>query len=227
MAPMDCSVRRWRGRLRLVNRKLLLAKACRPGTLLGLGVIVLLAVGTTVMTTRPSTAQYPMDTTENPVVPVPGATPHAARLRGQVPCEQIISNLDRNTRPVKGRAANTEGQKQRAATVAMLAKRMGTTQLWVTQCMRAYGRRVPAVLENVQNEDVVEEFEEQEPEESAADDLSEPGGRERDPIRDENSQDRQRLRAENPTPAGEERERVLHVPAQGSQEERQEESNGQ
>jgi len=77
--------------------------------------------------------------------------------------------------------------------------------------MRAYGRRVPANLENTQNEDVVEEFEEQEPEESATEDLTEPGARERDSLADENSQDRQRLRADNSAQTGQEKETVLHL----------------
>jgi hypothetical protein len=152
------------------------------------------------------------------VVPVPGATPRAARMRGQVPCERVISNLDRNMRPLKGRAANVESQKGREATIAMIAKHLGTTQLWVAQCMRAYGRRVPANLENVQNEEVVEDFEEQEPEESAAEDLTEPGARERDALADENSQDRQRLRADNAAQTGQEKESVLRLRPQSSEE---------
>lgn len=154
----------------------------------------------------------------NNVVPVPGATPRAARLHGQVPCEQVISRLDRNTRPLKGRAANVEAQKGRQATVAAIAKRLGTTQLWVAQCMRAYGRRVPANLQDVQNEDVIEEFEEQEPEESATEDLAEPGARERDALADENSQDRQRLRADDASKTGREKERVLKLRPESTEE---------
>ncbi len=162
------------------------------------------------MLLRSLAAQELPEVSDN-LVPVPGATPRAARMRGQVPCEEIISSLDRSARPLKGRAAAVESQKGREATVAMIAKHLGTTQMWVAQCMRAYGRRVPANLENTQNEDVVEEFEEQEPEESATEDLTEPGARERDSLADENSQDRQRLRADNSAQTGQEKETVLHL----------------
>ena len=87
----------------------------------------------------------------------------------------------------------------------------GRSEEIVGKAMRAYGRRVPANLENTQNEDVVEEFEEQEPEESATEDLTEPGARERDSLADENSQDRQRLRADNSAQTGQEKETVLHL----------------
>ena len=132
------------------------------------------------------------------LVPVPGAAQQAARMRGRIPCAQVISRLDRNLRAERGRPANVEDPKERAATVATIAKQTGTTRLWVAQCMRAYGRRVPPSLEGFQNEDLVEEFEEQESEESGTEDLTEPGGRERNPISDENSQDRQRIRAADP-----------------------------
>lgn len=173
--------------------------------------IVLVAAAVAVMFGLAATAQEPPELQGADLVPVPGATPQAARLHGQVPCEQIISRLNRTARPLKGRASQVESQKEREATVAMIAKQTGTTQLWVAQCMRAYGRRVPANLENVQNEDVVEDFEEQDPEESASEDLSEPGARERDPLADENSRDRARLRADNATQPPPEKERVLKL----------------
>lgn len=181
--------------------------------------ILLITMGGALVGPWMAAAQYPRKPLGNSVVPVPGATPQAARLRGQVPCEEIISRLDRNLRAEKGHAATVEDQRARAGTVATIAKRVGTTQLWVAQCMRAYGRRVPASLENVQNEDVVEQFEEQEPEESEPEDLTEPGARERNPLEDENSQDRSRLRADNPnnqpTP-GKEKESVLRLRPQGT-----------
>jgi len=93
----------------------------------------------------------------------------------------------------------------------MVAKQMGTTQMWVAQCMRAYGRRVPANLENVQNENTVEDFEDQEPEESASEDVSEPGARERDPLADENSRDRAALRADGAAQPTPEKERVFKI----------------
>ena len=198
-----------------MNRTSLLARAVRLGLPTG---ILLVAVGGAVLTPRTSAAQYPLEAPGNNVVPVPGATPQAARMRGQVPCEQIISSLNRNTRPLTGRASTVETEKEREATVAMIAKRNGTTQLWVAQCMRAYGRRVPMNLENVQNEDVVEQFEDQEPEESAAEDLSEPGARERDLVADENSQDRQRIRADNANESAPEKERVLRLRPDSSRE---------
>jgi len=133
------------------------------------------------------------------LVPVPGATPLAARERGRVPCEEIVSAVDHHFRADKALAAN----------VAVIAKRLGTTQLWVGHCMLVYGRRVPEALENEANEDVLEKLEEDEPEESANEDVSEPGARERDPLADENSRDRSQIRAANPNIP--EKERVMKL----------------
>ena len=191
-----------------VNHEPLRARALELGLLMA---IVLLPVGVAVATPRAAAAQEPPEMSDDNLIPVPGARPQAARMRGQIPCERIISKVDQNLRPLKGRAANVESQKGREATVAMVARQLGTTQMWVAQCMRAYGRRVPANLENVQNEDMVEEFEDQEPEESASEDLTEPGARERNASMDENSQDRQTLRAENPDQPAQEKETVMHL----------------
>jgi len=168
-------------------------------------------VGIAVVGVSTAQAQEPPELSGNSLVPVPGATPQAARKHGQVPCEQIISRLNRATQATKGRAATVESQKARQETVASVAKQEGTTQLWVAQCMRAYGRRVPENLENMQNEDVVEEFEEQEPEESASEDVSEPGAHERASLADENSQDRKELRADNPNQGTQEKETQLKL----------------
>jgi hypothetical protein len=171
-------------------REPLLAGAGRPGRtrLLFLAVSVVACA---------AAAQSPSEIGNN-VVPVPGATPHAARLRGPVPCDQVIARLDHNLRIETGRQAKVPGDKERADSIDHVARRLGTTQLWVTQCMRAYGRRLPAALDNVQDpEDLIEDLEAEEPEESAPEDLEEPGARARNPLVDDNRQDRQEIGPEN------------------------------
>jgi len=142
-------------------------------------------------------------------VPLPGATPRAARLRGPVPCEEIIAHVDHERASQKGGAVN----------LAVMARQLGTTEPWTARCLLAYGRRVPRSSEAVQDEDQLEKFEEQEPEETAPEDVEEPGAHERDEVRDENSQDRRELHVDNPLKPAPEKERALRDRPESPEEE--------
>jgi hypothetical protein len=153
---------------------------------------------------RTSAAQYPPEAPGNDVVPVPGASTREARRRHRVPCDQVISILNRSVRGEKGRGAKVESQKERVRALKTIARRLGTTELWVVQCMATYGRRIPARLESIFNEDAVALFEDAEPEEAAAEDVEEPGARERDIIAGEKLQNRRELPAADPNRRGKE-----------------------
>ena len=157
--------------------------------------IVPLAVGATAIMLRTAAAQLPPQSSSDNPVPVRGATPQAARLRGRISCESIISQLNQDvSRGSKGTFAKLAPEKRLENIIADIAQKLGTTRMWVVRCMQVYGRRLPASIVNVQDDYALEELEEQEPEESAPEDLPEPGERERDTLGEENSADRQGLK---------------------------------
>lgn len=181
--------------------------------LLALTVLALICV-----VARPSTvfAQFPLRQPGEPPqeeegsgVPLPGATPRAARLRGPVPCDEIVAHIDHERAVQKGGAVN----------LAVMARELGTTAPWTARCLLAYGRRVPRSSETFQDEDQLEKFEEQEPEETAPEDVEEPGAHERDEVADENSRDRRELHVDNPLKPAPEKERLLREHPESPEEE--------
>ena len=89
----------------------------------------------------------------------------------RVGCDEVVSRVDREKRAGHGRAAD----------MSSLAQRLGTTVFWVEHCMLTYGRRPkrPGVESAEIREERMESLEENEPEETAAEDVPEPGAAER------------------------------------------------
>jgi hypothetical protein len=156
----------------------------------GFPLVLLLTVGDLVVMPRVAAGQPQLEgfPLSGGVGAAPDATPRAARLRAQVPCAEVISAQSQQVGLEKGRSVN----------VVALARRLGSTKTWVAHCMLAYGRHVPVSLKDAQDEDALEKLEEQEPEESAAEDVEEPGAKERDVEADENSKDQHELHADHP-----------------------------
>jgi hypothetical protein len=163
--------------------------------------VLLLMAGDVIMMPRAAVGQSQVEGLPLPgeVAPVRGAHPREARMRGEVPCAEVISKVNHQVSVGKGRSVN----------VVVIARGLGSTKVWVAHCMRAYGRHVPASLENAEDEDALEKFEEQEPEESAAEDVPEPGAKERDVEADENSHDQHELHADHPKGPTHEKEHQL------------------
>lgn len=161
--------------------------------------VLLLTAGDVIMMPRAAGGQPQREGLPLPgeVAPVRGAHPREVRMRGEVPCAEVISTVNRQVSEKRGRSVN----------VVVIARGLGSTKAWVAHCMRAYGRHVPASLDNAEDEDALEKFEEQEPEESAAEDVPEPGAKERDVEADENSHDQHELHADHPKGPMHEKER--------------------
>jgi hypothetical protein len=106
---------------------------------------------------------------------LPGETFLATRAQaGQVPCTEILKAINRHVSRGQGRPVD----------LSELAEDMGTSVPWVEHCMRVYGRRSrrPGLESAEGREGLLEDYEENEPEEWAREDIEEPGARER-PVR--------------------------------------------
>jgi len=90
----------------------------------------------------------------------------------RVPCDAVIAAISREVRVQKGRSAD----------MSLVAKRLGTDISWVEHCMLIYGRRPkrPGLESAETREARMEHWEEDEPEESATEDVQEPGAQERE-----------------------------------------------
>jgi hypothetical protein len=90
---------------------------------------------------------------------------------GRVPCDRVISKVNREVRIVRGESVD----------ISHVAKQLGTSVAWVEHCMRMFGRRPkrPGHEAAGSLEAEIESFEEEEPEEAFAEDVEEPGARER------------------------------------------------
>jgi len=110
----------------------------------------------------------------------------------RVPCDQVMAQLTHQVSSSKGGTAD----------LTIVAKQLGTNIVWVERCMQAYGRRVvrPGLESAEGREERLENFEEDEAEESGREDVPEPGARERPPARD-NEVERER-EPKIPTPGG-------------------------
>jgi len=88
----------------------------------------------------------------------------------RVACDQVLSVVNRQLRATRGRATD----------LTDVAKELKTTIPWVEHCMRAYGRRPlrPGREAAESREAEIEAYEEDEPEETFAEDIEEPGARE-------------------------------------------------
>ncbi len=90
---------------------------------------------------------------------------------GRVPCDRVISRVNREVRIIHGESVD----------ISHVAKQLGTSIAWVEHCMRMFGRRPKRpgheAAESLEAE--IESFEEEEPEEAFAEDVEEPGARER------------------------------------------------
>jgi hypothetical protein len=89
--------------------------------------------------------------------------PHQVR----VPCEQVMSAVNRSTRRTKGAPAD----------ISEIAEKLGTSVPWVERCMLTYGRRPkrPGHETAEAVEARLERLEEDEPEETAREDAEEAG----------------------------------------------------
>jgi hypothetical protein len=89
--------------------------------------------------------------------------PHQVR----VPCEQVMSAVNRSTRVTKGAPAD----------ISEIAEKLGTSVPWVERCMLTYGRRPkrPGHETAESLEARLEHLEEDEPEETAREDTEEAG----------------------------------------------------
>jgi hypothetical protein len=112
------------------------------------------------------------------------------RREVRIPCDQVMSRINREIGAEHGRAAD----------LSLVAKRMGTSVAWVERCLTSYGRRAkrPGLESAEGREERLEKFEEDEPEETFPEDVVEPGAR---PLHEHPEHERQpRLRIP-PTPA--------------------------
>ena len=91
----------------------------------------------------------------------------------RVPCSKIMSAVHRELTATKGRSAD----------LTLVAKRFGTSIVWVERCMQAYGKRVvrPGLESPEGREARLRRLEEDEPEETFREDAEEPGACERPP----------------------------------------------
>jgi hypothetical protein len=99
---------------------------------------------------------------------------HKGVVARRVPCDQVISQVDRNTTLRGGKSS---------ADLTKLASQLNTTVSWAEHCMRAYGRRPKrAGLESAESHQAqVEQWEEDEPEESAPEEMEDSGEHEEAP----------------------------------------------
>ncbi|MFI5398430.1 MAG: hypothetical protein ACHQ9S_23090 [Candidatus Binatia bacterium] len=106
----------------------------------------------------------------------------------RVPCDQVVSHIDKDLKP------------RHVTDIVRIAKEMHTSVLWVERCMESYGRRVREETHHnaEEREQLLETWEEDEPEEVGPEEMSEPGVEDRS--------ERQTLRSHP------ERERQLHAP---------------
>jgi hypothetical protein len=105
---------------------------------------------------------------------------HKGTVAWRVPCDQVISQLDRNTTSQRGKGgADLKG----GTDLTTLARQLNTTESWAEHCMRAYGRRPKrAGLEGAESREVqLEQWEGDEPEESAPEEMEDSGEREEAP----------------------------------------------
>lgn len=93
-----------------------------------------------------------------------GASPARA---AQIACADVISEVNRSIRLNGGTSPE----------ISRLAKRLGSTPAWVEHCMRVYGRRArrPGLESTEGRESRLEQFESDEAEEIAPEDIEEPG----------------------------------------------------
>ena len=85
----------------------------------------------------------------------------------RVPCDSVMSEVHRETRTAK----------EAHVDISKVAARLKTSIAWTEHCMRAYGLRTqrPGVESAEGREEELESFEEDEPEETAAEDTEEEG----------------------------------------------------
>jgi len=85
----------------------------------------------------------------------------------RVSCDSVISEVDKEARTTK--KAHVD--------ISKVATHLGTSVAWTERCMRAYGRRAkrPGTESSEGREEELESFEEDEPEETAAEDTEEEG----------------------------------------------------
>jgi hypothetical protein len=105
------------------------------------------------------------------VVAVWLATAPAGAHAGRVSCDDVLSRFTHEVSLHRGKPVDT----------THIARTMNTTTAWVEHCLQTAGRRTKRsdlqVGEN--NEDRLEKFEDEEPEETAPEDVEEPGAKER------------------------------------------------
>jgi hypothetical protein len=85
----------------------------------------------------------------------------------RVPCDQVTSRLDRDINVREGQTVD----------MSVLAKKLGTSVVWVERCMLAYGRRArrPGAESSESKEQLLESLEQGEPEERGPEDIREAG----------------------------------------------------
>jgi hypothetical protein len=115
---------------------------------------------------------------------------------GQTDCATIISVVNSHVRSGAGKSLDMKA----------ISKSVGVSRLWIEHCMQAYGRRLPRLaIEPLGHakEDRLEEYEVDEPNDEAPEDLAEPEY-EREQARRElrNSKERAAGRRKTPTPGG-------------------------
>ena len=93
---------------------------------------------------------------------------HKGIVARRVPCDQVISQVDRNTTSRGGKGS---------ADLTKLASQLNTTVSWAEHCMRAYGRRPKraGLQSGGSHRAQVERWEEDEPEESAPEEMEDSG----------------------------------------------------
>ncbi len=91
-------------------------------------------------------------------------------LERRVPCDQVIASFDHGS-----------GQGERPVEVSDVAQKLNTSTFWVERCMEVYGRRPRnvAAQNSEETEQRLESLEEDEPEETAPEDVEEEGVRTR------------------------------------------------
>ena len=89
----------------------------------------------------------------------------------RVGCDTIISKVDRDR----------TSKHRRVADMSEVARQLGTSIFWVEHCMLVYGRhpKRPGIESAEAHEELLESLEEDEPEETASEDIPEPGAVER------------------------------------------------
>jgi hypothetical protein len=91
-------------------------------------------------------------------------------LERRIPCDEVISGFDR-----------ASAQSERPIEIGDVARQLKTSTFWVERCMNVYGRRPRRVAaeNSEETEQRLESLEEDEPEETAPEDVEEEGVRTR------------------------------------------------